>query len=43
MHSKEFSLKLNIYTGEIYDTKLKRNVSVANKKDLKNYGATKIS
>ena len=35
MHSKNYPLKLNIYTGEIYDTRTKKFITTANKKELK--------
>ena len=35
MHSKNYPLKLNIYTGEIYDKRTKKFITTANKKELK--------
>lgn len=35
MHALNAPLKLNIYTGEIYDSRNKKLIEVANKKDLK--------
>ena len=35
MHSKNYPLKLNIYTGEIFDSRTHKYIETASKKDLK--------